>query len=98
VDVEDGRPGTMSEDKGPATLQVVVVNEPRLAIDEVALSLLVVEDLDEVQRLAAIALFHHDARQGIPPQGANKTGGSGRCTSHPARRWTMKVVNLCSET
>jgi hypothetical protein len=25
-----------------------------------------VEDLDEVQRLAATGLFHHDARQGIP--------------------------------
>jgi hypothetical protein len=67
MDAEDGRPGATSEDKGPAALQVVVVDEPRPTVGEVALPPLVVEDLDEVQRLAATALFHHDAHQGIPP-------------------------------
>jgi hypothetical protein len=38
----------MSEDEGLASLQVIVVDEPRSAIGEVALPLLVVEDLDEV--------------------------------------------------
>jgi hypothetical protein len=49
------------------------------------------EDLDEVQRLAATTLFYHDARQGIPPQGADEAGGAaGAPRTQPAdapRRW-----------
>jgi hypothetical protein len=87
----------MSEDEGPAALQVIVVDEPRPAVGEVAFPLLVVEDLNEVQRLAATFLFHHDTHQGIPPQSADEAGGSGRRTSPSARRCTTKVVNPCSE-
>jgi hypothetical protein len=88
----------MSADEGPAALQVIVIDEPRPAVGEVALPLLVVEDLDEVHRLVAAALLHHDAHQGVPPHGADETRGSGRRTSHPARRCTTKVVNPSSET
>jgi hypothetical protein len=38
----------MGHDEGPAALQDVVVDEPRPAVGEVALPLLVMEDLDEV--------------------------------------------------
>jgi hypothetical protein len=67
ADTEDGRPGAVGQDERPAPLQVIIVVEPRLAIGEVTFPLLVVEDLDEVQGLAAAALLHHDARQGVPP-------------------------------
>jgi hypothetical protein len=42
---------------------------------QVALPLLVVKDLNEVQGLTATALFQHDARQGVPPHVADETSG-----------------------
>jgi hypothetical protein len=53
------------------------------------------ENQDGVEPLAATALLH---RQGVSPHGADEAGGSGRRSSHPARRWTMKVVYPCFET
>jgi hypothetical protein len=74
VDAEDGRPGAVGQDERPAALQVVVAEEPHPAVGEVALPLLVMEDLDEVQGLAATALLHHDARRGVPRHYADKAG------------------------
>jgi hypothetical protein len=64
----------VGQDEGPAALQVVVVDELRPAVGEIALPLLVVKDLDEVQGLATATLLHHDARRGVPPHGTDKAG------------------------
>jgi hypothetical protein len=48
ADAEDGRPGAVGQDERLDPLQVVGVEEPRPAVGEVALPLLVMEDLDEV--------------------------------------------------
>jgi hypothetical protein len=48
ADAEDGRPSAVGHDEGPAALEIIVIDEPRLAVGEVALPLLVMEDLDEV--------------------------------------------------
>jgi hypothetical protein len=84
VDAEDGQLGAMGHDERPAALQVVVIDEPCPAVGEVALPLLVVEDLDEVQGLAATAFFHHDARRGVPPHGADETGGERQARLTPS--------------
>jgi hypothetical protein len=57
-----------------------------------------VEDLDEVQGLAATAFFTMMLVGGFLPMVPTKLAGSGRRASHPARRCTTKVVNPCSET
>jgi hypothetical protein len=48
ADAEDGRPKAVGQDEGPAPLQVIVDEELRLALGEVALPLLIVKDLNEV--------------------------------------------------
>jgi hypothetical protein len=68
----------VGQDEGPAALQVVVVDELRLAIGEIALPLLVLKDLDEVQGLSTATLLHHDARRGFLPMVPTKLAGSGR--------------------
>jgi hypothetical protein len=68
----------VGQDEGPAALQVVVVDELRLAVGEIALPLLVVKDLDEVQGLATATLLHHDAHRGFLPMVPTKLAGSGR--------------------
>jgi hypothetical protein len=47
----------VGQDEGPTTLQVVVIEELRPAVGEVDFPLLVVEDLDEVQGLAMMAVI-----------------------------------------
>jgi hypothetical protein len=80
----------VGQDERPAPLQVVVVEEPRPAIGEVAFPLLVMEDLDEVQGLATAMLV------GVFfPIVPTKLAGSGRRSSHPASRCTMEVAYPC---
>jgi hypothetical protein len=53
------------------------------------------EDLDEVQGLAAAAILHHNARRGFFPIMPMKLAGSDRRSSNPASRCTTEVVNPC---
>jgi hypothetical protein len=54
-----------------------------------------VEDLDEVQGLAAAAILHHEARRGVLPHRADKAGGEQRLSLHLASRCTTEVANPC---
>jgi hypothetical protein len=55
----------VGQDERPAPLQAVIGEELHPALGEVALPLLVVEDLDEVQRLAAAAICWNYALEAI---------------------------------
>jgi hypothetical protein len=85
----------MGQDEGPSPLQAVVDEEPLLPPGEVALPLLVVENLDIVQGLSAAAIFNHEARWGFFPIVPMKLAGSGRRSSLSASRGTMAVANPC---
>jgi hypothetical protein len=55
-----------------------------------------VEDLDEVQGLAAAAFLHHDAcGGGFFPIMTTKLAGRGRRSLHPASRCTTEVAYPC---
>jgi hypothetical protein len=54
------------EDEGPTLLQAIVLKELGPAATEVALPLVIVEDLDVVLRLTAAALLHDGMRYPFP--------------------------------
>jgi hypothetical protein len=62
MDKEVARPFVAGEDEGPAHPQAIVLEELGLAATEVALPLTVVEELDVVRRLAAVAFLHGGVR------------------------------------
>jgi hypothetical protein len=97
ADAEEGQLDAAGQDERPAHLQVVVLDELRLAVAEIAFPHAVVVNLDGVQRLAAAAFLHHGMRQRVPPRVSTHLKGRGRRTSYPARRGATKVVNPCSE-
>jgi hypothetical protein len=84
----------MGQDEGPSPLQAIVGEEPLPPPGEVALPLLVVENLDVVQRLSAAAIFMKLVG-GFFPIMPMKLAGSGRCSLLSASRGTMAVANPC---
>jgi hypothetical protein len=55
----------VGQDDGPSSLQTVVDEEPLPPPGKVALPLLVVEDLDVIQRLSAAAILDQEAGWGV---------------------------------
>jgi hypothetical protein len=82
----------VGEDEGPAQLQVVVLNELWLAVAEVSLPLIVVEDLNMVRWLFSAALLHDGMRQHVPSHHVDEPEGEQEAHLAPARRGARKVV------
>jgi hypothetical protein len=85
----------VGQDERLAPLQAVVGEELLPAPGEIALPLLVVEDLNVVQRWPPLPSSTMKLVGGFFPIVPMKLVGSGKRTLHPASRGTTEVANPC---